>query len=75
MLPVSSKFFLATSFVVLASSGDDNENRFLSTVLQTTDTHSKSSSTHAQYVAMQKYFSHPRLVIYFFPTSPIKPHP
>jgi hypothetical protein len=23
-------------------------------------------------VALQQYFSHPRLVIYFFPTSPIK---
>jgi hypothetical protein len=33
---------------------------------------SKSSSTHAQYVTLQQYFSHPRLVIYFFTTSPIK---
>jgi hypothetical protein len=33
---------------------------------------SKSSSTHAQYVALQQYFSHPRLVIYSFTTSPIK---
>jgi hypothetical protein len=33
---------------------------------------SKSSSTHAQYVALQQYFSHPRLVICFFTTSPIK---
>ncbi len=32
----------------------------------------KSSSTHGQCVALQQYFSHPRLVIYFFPTSPIK---
>jgi hypothetical protein len=26
----------------------------------------------AQYVTLQKYFSHPSLVIYFFPTSPIR---
>jgi hypothetical protein len=32
----------------------------------------KSSYTHAQYVALQQYLSHPRLVCYFFPTSPIK---
>jgi hypothetical protein len=32
----------------------------------------KSSSTHAEYVVLQQYFSLPRLVIYFFPTSPIK---
>ncbi len=26
----------------------------------------------AQYVTLQKYFSHPSLVIYFFPIPPIK---
>jgi hypothetical protein len=26
----------------------------------------------AQYVTLQKYFSHPSLVIYFFPNSPIR---
>jgi hypothetical protein len=29
-------------------------------------------SSSAQYVILQKYFLHPGLVIYFFPTSPIK---
>jgi hypothetical protein len=29
----------------------------------------QSSSTHAQYVALQQYFLHPRLVIYFFQIS------
>jgi hypothetical protein len=32
----------------------------------------KSSSTHAEYVALKQYFSHLGLVIYFFPTSPIE---
>jgi len=32
----------------------------------------KSISIGAQYVTLQKYFSHPSLVIYFFPTPPIK---
>jgi hypothetical protein len=31
-----------------------------------------SISISAQYVILQKYSSHPRLVIYFFPTLPIK---
>jgi hypothetical protein len=31
-----------------------------------------SISIGAQYVTLQKYSSHPRLVIYFFPTLPIK---
>jgi hypothetical protein len=29
-------------------------------------------SSGAQYVTLQKHFSHPSLVIYFFPTPPIK---
>jgi len=32
----------------------------------------KSISSSAQYVTLQKYFSHPRLVVYFFATPPIK---
>jgi hypothetical protein len=33
----------------------------------------RASPAIAQYVTLQKYFSHPSLVIYFFfPTSPIK---
>jgi hypothetical protein len=32
----------------------------------------KSISSSAQYVTLQKCFSHPSLVIYFFATSPIK---
>jgi hypothetical protein len=32
----------------------------------------RASPVDAQYVSIQKYFSHPSLVIYFFPTSPIK---
>jgi hypothetical protein len=32
----------------------------------------KSMPTSAQYVTLQKYFSHSSLVIYFFATSPIK---
>jgi hypothetical protein len=32
----------------------------------------ESIPSSAQYMAMQKYFSHPCLVIYFFPTPPIK---
>jgi hypothetical protein len=34
-----------------------------------------SSSTHDEQVALQQYFSYPRLIIYFFPTSPIKLKP
>jgi hypothetical protein len=30
-------------------------------------------SNGAQYVTLQKYFSHPSLVMYFFATPPIKP--
>jgi hypothetical protein len=33
---------------------------------------SKSISSCAQYVTLQKYFSYPSLVIYFFRTPPIK---
>jgi hypothetical protein len=32
----------------------------------------KSISSGAQYVTLQKYFSHPSLVIYFFATSHIR---
>jgi hypothetical protein len=32
----------------------------------------KNISSGAQYVTLQKYFSHPGLVIYFFATPPIK---
>jgi hypothetical protein len=32
------------------------------------------NSTGAQYMTLTKYFSHPSLVIYFFPTPPIKPN-
>jgi hypothetical protein len=34
---------------------------------------SKSISGDAQNVTLQKYFSHPSLGIYFFPTLPTKP--
>jgi hypothetical protein len=33
----------------------------------------RASPVDAQYVTIQKYFSHPSLVFYFFPTPPIKP--
>ncbi len=33
---------------------------------------SKSICSGAQYVTLQKYFAHPSLVIYFFPTPPIR---
>jgi hypothetical protein len=32
----------------------------------------KTFSSSAQYVRLQKYFSHSSLVIYFFPAPPIK---
>jgi hypothetical protein len=34
--------------------------------------HDKSIWSGAQSVTLQQYFSHPSLVIYFFPTTPIK---
>jgi len=36
------------------------------------DTNTESIPSSAQYVTLQKYFSHPSLVIYFSPTLPIK---
>jgi hypothetical protein len=34
--------------------------------------YTKSISSSAQYVSLQKYFSHPSLVFFIFPTSPLK---
>jgi hypothetical protein len=43
--------------------------------LQTATPICYSISTHARYMTLQKYLSHPSLVIYFFATPPIRASP